>query len=241
MKIAVLLFFFALAPVYQMTGDITPSLAEGIREYTLGITGLTTTGNRLLIYLPHGYLHDKSRKWPVLFYLHGASERGTNPEVIKKAGPLTIAKKYDLPMIIIAPQCLKGYRWNPLDLNRLLNYTLSLLRDDPARIYLTGKSMGGVGTWEFASQFPDHFAAIAPVCGSGDTTQAVFLKHVPVWAFHGALDQVIPPENDENMVKAIRQLGGEARLTIFPDGTHQIWDRVYRVRELYTWLLSHSK
>ncbi len=241
MKWVLLLVLFLPVLVLQTTGEIRPSLSEGIKEYTLDLPGLTSTNDRLLIYLPTGYLHDKEKKWPVLVYLHGASGRGTDPQVIRKEGPLTVAGTYDLPMIIIAPQCLEGYRWNPLDLNRLLRYLLPLLRYDRNRVWLTGKSMGGVGTWEFATQFPDYFAAVVPVCGTGDPSQAVYLKNIPVWAFHGALDRVIPPEGDKKMVKAIRQAGGEARLTIFPDGTHQIWDRVYKDRNLYTWLLSQAK
>ncbi len=241
MKLIMFLSFFIFPSFFQTTGDITPPLSEGIKEYSLNLQNLTTTNNRLLIYLPDGYLSRTDKHWPVLVYLHGAVERGTNPEVIKKAGPLTVVKKYDLPMIIISPQCLKGHRWNPLDLNKLLKFLLPHLRYDRNKIYLTGKSMGGVGTWEFATQFPDYFAAIVPVCGRGDTTQAVYLKKTAVWAFHGALDRVIPPAGSENMVKAIRHHGGQARLTIFQDGTHQIWDRVYRDRNLYTWLLSQQK
>ncbi len=241
MKLFAFLSVLIFSLFFHPTGDITPALSEGIKEYSLNIQDLTTTNNRLLIYLPDGYMGNPDRKWPVLVYLHGAMERGTNPEIIKRAGPLTVAKKYDLPMVIISPQCLKGHRWNPLDLNKLLKFLLSLLRCDRNKIYFTGKSMGGVGTWEFATQFPNYFAAIVPVCGRGDTTQAVYLKNTAVWAFHGALDRVIPPAGSENMVKAIRHNGGKARLTIFPDGTHQIWDRVYRDRKLYNWLLSQSK
>ena len=220
---------------------IFPQPRQGIRIYTLTGIAFPTINSKFLLYLPEEDPGQVQKTKPLLIYLHGAGERGTNPGMIKKAGPLSVADDYRLQMVILAPQCLPGYNWNPLDLNRCLESILPLLPVNPEEVYLTGKSMGGVGCWEFATQFPDYFAAIAPVCGRGDTTQAKYLKNIPVWAFHGALDHVIPPSGSENMVRVINRLGGRARITLYPDGTHQIWDRVYSDKALYRWFASYHR
>jgi predicted peptidase len=110
---------------------------------------------------------------------------------------------------------------------------------DRNRIYITGLSIGGTGAWALAAKSPHRFAAIAPICGDGDPEWAVQLKTVPVWAFHGAKDDAIPLAASERMVQAIQTVGGDARLTVYPEGEHNCWDETYRNPELYRWLLAH--
>ncbi len=116
---------------------------------------------------------------------------------------------------------------------------------DTERIYLSGLSMGGNGTWHFAAAYPDRFAAIAPVCGWGDffagfPERVCLLKQVPVWAFHGAQDTVVPLAGSQVLVDKLQECGGDVRLTIYPDATHDSWTETYDNPELYTWFLSHT-
>ncbi len=112
---------------------------------------------------------------------------------------------------------------------------------DTERIYLTGLSMGGYGTWALAAKYPERFAAIVPICGGGKRFMARSLKDIPVWAFHGAKDNVVPLKESVKMVNAVKALGGNARLTVYPDAGHDSWTETYRNKELYSWFLGHRK
>ena len=112
---------------------------------------------------------------------------------------------------------------------------------DEDRIYLTGISMGGYGTWMTAIHYPDRFAAIAPICGGGEPGEASALLDVPVWTFHGAKDPVVPVSETEKMVQALKKAGGDVRFTLYPEGGHDVWTETYNNEELYTWLLSHTR
>jgi len=231
--------FVLMLPVSKQ--DLTPALSEGQHVYTLWGESFISLNNRFLIYLPVHYLSQPDKSWPLLIYLHGASERGTNPSLIKKAGPPMEAVKRDFPMIILSPQCLPKNRWNPIELNQFVQKVIGILQVDPNRIYLTGKSMGGFGAWDFATQFPDRFAAIVPISGGGDTTQAVYLAGKSVWAFHGAKDQVVPVSASREMVDAVNRAGGKAKLTIYPNAGHNVWDKTYSNPNIYEWLLQQTK
>jgi predicted peptidase len=112
---------------------------------------------------------------------------------------------------------------------------------DKKRIYLTGLSMGGYGTWALAAAYPERFAAIAPICGGGSRIMSLRLKDMPIWVFHGAKDKVVSIEESEEMVKAIRNRGGNVKFTIYPDAGHDSWTESYNNQELYDWFLEHSK
>ena len=112
---------------------------------------------------------------------------------------------------------------------------------DPDRVYLTGESMGGYGTWEIAVRYPDRFAAIAPVCGVGEAWLASRLVNLPVWAFHGAQDDRVPLRGSQEMVEAVTKCGGRPKLTVYPDMGHMIGDFVYGNEELYRWLLAQRR
>lgn len=242
MKLLIFNFLF-LTCMFTGTGQpvLSPELTKGVHVYTLSGKKHKTLNNKLLIYVPEGFTSRPESGMPLLIYLHGAIERGDDPLKIMQAGPLTEVKEKALPMIIVAPQCLPGNRWNPVALNDMLTTLKKLLPVDASRIYLTGKSMGGIGAWEFATQFPGHFAAVVPVAGRGDTTQAHSLVNIPVWAFHGTEDPVIPPEGSQNMVDAVNRAGGHAKLTLYPGAKHNVWDQTYSNPNLYEWVLKQAR
>ncbi|MGZ8982678.1 MAG: carboxylesterase family protein [Methylotenera sp.] len=199
----------------------------------------TVTANYLL-YLPKDYKHDKERRWPLIIFLHGAGERGDDLSKIKVNGlPKLLETNGDFPFIVISPQVPKDSNWDIDVLDALLDEALEQLPVDPSRVYLTGLSMGGYATWEWAIQRPERFAAIAPVCGSGLRYRACRLSHVPVWAFHGDQDPIVPFREDELMVKDVQSCGGEAQLTTYAGGGHDAWTETYANPELYNWFLKH--
>jgi predicted peptidase len=123
----------------------------------------------------------------------------------------------------------------------LLDEILRRYRVDADRVYLVGNSMGGKGTWALAAQCPDRFAAIAPICGEGDPATARQLTSVPTWAFHGAADRVVPLEKSERMIVALKEAGGDARLTVYPGVGHDAWTPTYANPGFYDWLLKHRR
>ena len=125
-------------------------------------------------------------------------------------------------------------------LDTLLTQVTTRLRVDTNRIYVTGLSMGGSATWALAIEYPNRFAAIAPICGRGNTRLAEKIKHIPVWAFHGEQDDVIPVEQSIQMIKALTKVGGNPKLTLYPDTGHNSWTETYNNPELYEWLLSQQ-
>ena len=177
-----------------------------------------------------------------MFFLHGAGERGSNIELVKKHGPLKlINQNKNLPFIIAAPQCIENMRWNIEELNILLDEIIFKYNIDTKRIYLTGLSMGGFGTWELAIKYPNKFAAIIPVCGGGDPSKACKIKDVPILAFHGAKDEVVPINKSEEMVAALKDCGGNPKFTIYPDAEHDSWTETYNNPNLYEWFLQQKK
>lgn len=193
-----------------------------------------------LAYLPKDY--ESKSEWPLVLFLHGSGERGSDLNLIKKHGlPMLVAEGQDFPFILISPQCPEDDWWDPYALDALMDSVVKKYKADESRLYATGLSMGGYGTWSLAQHNPERFAAIAPVCGGGNRFSVKRLVHTPVWAFHGAKDTVVLPEESQEMVDEINKAGGEAKLTIYPDATHNSWTRTYNNPELYEWLLSHQK
>jgi predicted peptidase len=194
-----------------------------------------------LVYLPQQYGHDNQR-WPLLLFLHGAGERGNDLQMLLRTGPpKLISQGRHFPMIVVAPQCAPNSRWHSSELLQLLDHVVKRYAVDANRVYVTGYSMGGYGTWELGVAAPDRLAAIAPLCGGGDPTQASRLAALPVWAFHGAQDDVVPVSATRQMVDAMEATGAQPKTTVYPKLGHNIWDRTYRMPELYDWLLSHQK
>lgn len=196
---------------------------------------------RYLLYLPKGYERGRKR-WPLILFLHGAGERGKDLELVKKHGPpRLIAQGHQLPFIVVSPQCPSQRWWAEDVLNALLDHILANYRVDARRVYLTGLSMGGYGTWALACDHPERFAAIAPICGGGNRLLAHRLKDLPIWAFHGARDDVVPLAESQKMADAVNAAGGKARLTVYPDAGHDSCTATYANPQLYKWFLRHRR
>jgi predicted peptidase len=194
-----------------------------------------------LLYLPGGY--DKEDKaWPLVLFLHGAGESGRDLNKVKIHGPpklIEAGKKF--PMIVVSPQSPR-MGWDVPTLNALLDEIVATHKVDKDRVYVTGLSMGGFGTWALAAAYPDKFAAIMPICGGGDPHDAVKLKHLGIWVFHGAKDNVVPPNRSENMVKALKEHGAKnIQFTLYPNAGHDSWTQTYDNPEVWDWLLKQKR
>jgi predicted peptidase len=201
-----------------------------------------------LLFLPRAYLCDAQKRWPLILFLHGAGERGDDIEKVKTHGiPQLVEDREDFPFMAISPQCPPNSWWyvHLTALRALLDHVTDNHRVDEDRIYLTGISMGGYGTWHLASRYPERFAAIAPICGGalasrGFPEKARALREVPIWAFHGANDTVVPLEESSRLVRLLEAIGGNVQFTVYPDAGHDSWTRTYQNPELYQWFLAHD-
>ena len=205
-----------------------------------------------LLYLPKGYdAKDTSKKWPLILFLHGAGERGSDVTKVAVHGPPKLVKNgKDLPFIIVSPQCPAGKWWENDTLVALLDETIAKHNVDTSRVYLTGLSMGGYGTWSLGLKYPDRFAAIAPICGGGQTLdvklvareKAAALKSLGVWAFHGAKDPTVKLEESQRMVAELKQAGcKDVELTVYPEAGHDSWTESYNNPKLFEWFLEHQR
>lgn len=200
-----------------------------------------------LVHVPPGVAPDGG--WPLVLFLHGAGERGRDLELVKREGlPRVVEHGHGASFVAVAPQCPTGATWQPhaRTLLALLDHLLATRPIDAARVYLTGISMGGYGTWALAVSNPGRFAAIVPICGGGLRSlgfpeRVRELAHLPVWAFHGALDDIVPLDESRRLVDALTAAGGDARLTVYPDLGHDSWTRAYADPALFEWLLSQRR
>jgi predicted peptidase len=209
---------------------------------------------------PQGY--NAKQKYPLVIFLHGAGERGNDNQQQLVHGMNDFASdavmtKY--PAFVIAPQCPEGQAWGginrlamlPTPANELtpaLDATLravEALRQefsiDDKRIYITGLSMGGYGTWNALANRTELFAAAAPICGGGETASVVKFKQIPIWAFHGADDMTVPVERSREMIEALRAAGASPKYTEYPGVGHNSWAQTYSDVALYAWLFAQKK
>ncbi len=210
-----------------------------------------TVGINYLLHLPEGYQADGKEKWPLMLFLHGAGERGTNLSAVAAHGPPKLVKtNRKFPFVLVSPQCPAGQRWHNDTLLALLDEMAARHNIDTNRIYITGLSMGGYGTWSLATKFPERFAAVAPICGGGETIdvllssrqKAAALKTLGVWAFHGGKDTVVPPAESERMVGAFKKAGcADVKLTVYPEAGHDSWTEAYNDPGLAEWFLQHTR
>lgn len=199
-----------------------------------------TVSAQYLAYLPQGY--EEGEKFPLLLFLHGAGERGDDIERVKIHGPMKfLAQHEQYPFILIAPQCPEGEWWSLDMLKALVDEIVEKYKVDEDRVYLTGLSMGGYGTWMLACEEPERFAALIPICGGGNHLLAYRIKQIPIWVFHGAQDTTVPLKASQDMVDAITQAGGNVKFTIYPEAGHDSWTETYNNPEIYDWLLSHTR
>lgn len=205
-----------------------------------------------LVQVPQGFEGNDKRnwKWPLILFLHGMGERGSCIEMVKKHGPPKIASGHpDFPFIVVSPQCPEGQWWRSEWLAALLDEVCETLPVDTSRIYVTGLSMGGFGTWNLAMAYPERFAAIAPICGGGDPyppygydeQRAQALKTLPIRTFHGANDPVVKIEETERMVRILRHFGCNIEFTIYPHAEHDCWTQTYENPKLFEWFLTEQR
>ncbi len=232
----------------------TPAFALGQNPYVASLqrsddSGLSRTLDvHYLLYLPGDYGQDPQYQWPLIIFLHGASERGDDPSVITRYSiPAFLTNTLAFPFMVLSPQSPEDSWWsNQTDvLDALLDQIQATYAVDPKRIYLTGQSMGGFGTWAMALKYPARFAAVVPVASGYDITSDVVppnicdLKDVPIWVFHGALDDIVLPDQVTAMVQALQACPGNVRFTLYPDADHLgSSNRAYADPQLYDWLLA---
>ena len=193
-----------------------------------------------LLYLPPQY-KTAEQNWPLVLFLHGAGQCGSDIEQVKEHGlPRCIEEGADFPFLVVSPQS-RNHGWDVDVLADVLDAIVERYNVDVNRIYVTGLSMGGFGAWRLAAHSPERFAAVVPICGGGDTEQADRLTDLPIWAFHGAQDDVVPVRATREMVAAVKAAGGTVRYTEYPDATHDCWTRTYDNPELYAWLLDQKR
>lgn len=226
-----------------------PDAVQKVKSFKAKIT--RTVSANYLLFLPKDYDAKARKQWPLLLFLHGAGERGTNIWKVAVHGPPKIVKaRPDLPFIVVSPQCPTGQRWDNDGLLALLDEVIAGYKVDTNRVYLTGLSMGGYGTWNLGIAYPEKFAAIAPICGGGETidvllasrTKAAALKSLGVWAFHGAKDPVVKLAESERMIDALRSARcPDVKLTVYPEAQHDSWTETYNNPQLYDWFLEHER
>lgn len=184
----------------------------------------------------------ESEKLPLLIFLHGMGERGNDLNKVKFHGPPSfLDDKKDFPFICISPQCPDTIYWNEELLLPFYDEIIAKYPIDKNRIYITGLSMGGFGTWKSIIAKPDLFAAAVPICGGGDPSKLESIKSLPIWVFHGAKDDVVPLIRSKEMVDGLKELGSNVKFTVYPEATHNSWTETYNNPELYDWLLQQKK
>lgn len=223
-----------------------------------------TVSYAYLRWLPAAYEPAADRRWPLLVFLHGAGERGTDLQLLTKHGPpkllaggstltaaeATAARLLGENFIVISPQCPVDQVWDDDAVLALFDAVNAELKVDRTRVYLTGLSMGGYGTWSLAMKYPQRFAAIVPICGGGRLLDILIsrgparaaLQTLGVRAFHGAKDPTVPVSESERMIETLRRAGAkDIELKVYPETKHDSWTETYASAELYEWLLKHSR
>jgi predicted peptidase len=204
--------------------------------------------SRYVVFVPHDYKGDK--EYPLILFLHGAGERGDDGErqVKQGIGNAITFKGNDKKssFFVVFPQCRAKGTWKAdgPDADRalgILEEVQKTYRIDAKRLYLTGLSLGGYGTWSLAAAHPDRWAAIAPICGGGDTSTADRIKDIPCWCFHGDADKAVPVQRSRDMIEALKKSGGTPRYTELPFVGHNSWDPAYATGELYQWMLAQKR
>ena len=246
--LAAVALFTGCAVTGPMASAVKPTPgAQTPQDYTAAV--LRTNQLNYLLYVPRDYAADTSKQWPLVLFLHGAGERGTQLQKVAVHGPpKLVAAGQQFPFILASPQCPEGQVWDDSTLFGLLDQLQSQLRVDTKRVYVTGLSMGGYGTWSLITKHPERFAAAAPVCGGGERIRTLLpsqkeaLKTLPVRVFHGGKDTTVPLAESERMVEAFKKAGNtDITLTVYPDAGHDSWSATYGNPEFFEWLLNQSR
>jgi len=196
-----------------------------------------------LLYLPDDYEKESESDFPLMLFLHGGGESGTDLEMVKTHGPPSMIEEgHTFPFMVLTPQNPHPRRlWNETALIALMNKIEKEYRVDTSRIWVAGLSRGAYGAWRLAIQYPDRFAALVAICGETPDHYAGWLGQMPIWVFHGEKDKTISIRESDEMVAALRKNGNPVRYTKYPDTGHNAWDQTFSTPELYTWLLEQKK
>jgi predicted peptidase len=241
-------FAILLSPMTTRAQTTYPPLPSASFKWKLQRSGEL----KYLLQLPPEYSNKKNApRWPLMLFLHGAGERGTDVQRASIHGPLKLVRQgTHFPFIIVAPVCPAKERWQTEPLLQLLDKLEKSYRVDTNRVYVTGLSMGGYGTWALGLATPERFAAIAPICGGANLIDVILgsrdreraLKSLPIWAFHGAKDPVVPLEESERVVNALEKAGAKnVKLTVYPEALHDSWSETYANPAFYEWLLAQRR
>ena len=248
MNVRMLVAIFSAVVIGTVSAD-DMALKNQVKKSFKG-KSVKALGLEYLLFLPADYQKDKEKPWPLMLFLHGAGERGKDLSKVTVHGPPKLVKENgDFPFILVSPQCPAGESWSDEALLGLLDEVIKKHRVDTSRVYLTGLSMGGYGSWSLGLNNPERFAALVPICGGGDLLPVLLpgggkqaaLKKLPVWAFHGAKDSVVPISESERMVNALKKAGNQnVKFTVYPEADHDSWTETYKNQELYDWLLQQK-
>ena len=235
----------------SLSAALSQEPADMQKSFKLERTITLTLSVQYLLFTPKGYDPKGSKQWPLILFLHGAGERGTNLQNVTVHGPPKIVKsRPEFPFLVASPQCPNDETWSNEAVLALLDEVIAKHAVDTNRIYLTGLSMGGFGAWSLALSHPERFAAVAPICGGGNPLDALLasrkrteaLKELPFWVFHGAKDPVVKLEESQRMVAALKKAGvKEIELTVYPEAEHDSWTETYGNEKLYEWFLKHER
>lgn len=256
-----------LLKVFLLLFSLTFSSTSFARKHETGFLDRSISMNgevyRYQVYVPRNF--DTRKRWPVVLFLHGSGERGDDG-ILATDGGIAHAIRTDpsrFPIVVVIPQCRKEKRWVDPDMQAqalaALDQSVREFHGDQDRLYLTGLSMGGHGTWKIAATIPRKFAAYVPICGSLPTDAkpaktvanmaieldsyaqtAKAIGATPVWIFHGAVDRSVPVEESRKMAEALRAAKANVRYTEYPEVGHNSWDRAYAEPELIPWMLSQK-
>ena len=197
---------------------------------------------RAWLTLPRGYDESSWYRWPLLVFLHGSGECGTDLNAVRQHGPpkhVLAGREY--PFILCSPQLEHDLPWPTDRLHALLGALQARWRIDAARVMATGLSLGGDGVWDWAAAYPADLAAMAPVCGAGDPARACRARQVPVRAYHGAADDVVPLAAQQACVDALRACGGKVEFIVYPGVGHGAWEPAYDDPALVPWLMQQAR
>lgn len=216
-------------------------------EQALVLPGETEPAIEYQLFLPEKY-GETDEKWPLILFLHGRGESYGPLSLVKKWGPPRLVEREPaaFPFVVVSPQCpARPANWSDetrqKQLVQLLDDIVERYDVDPDRVYLTGLSMGGYGSWTLAASHPERFAAVAPICGGGNPANAGKLVNLPIWVFHGDKDNAVPIRRSQEMVAAIRKAGGErVRFTTLEELGHNSWSAAYATPDLYSWMQRHT-
>ncbi|MFO0970533.1 MAG: prolyl oligopeptidase family serine peptidase [Gemmataceae bacterium] len=230
----------------SLLAALLTTTALGAGEAKTGFINKKFTDDaKYVVFVPHDY--DGAKAFPVILFLHGAGETGSDGVKQSKVGLGAAIKKNEkkFEFIVVMPQSQKRtWQANSEDGKRALAILDQVMKDyktDAKRIYLTGLSMGGFGTWSMATAHPERWAAIAPICGGGDPSKAEKIKNLPIWCFHGDADKVVATQRSRDMIAALKKAGANPRYDEYPGVGHNSWDRAYGNAELYSWFLKHER